>query len=72
MEATLSLKTIDNRFLISIEKDYIEKDFLIRLMSRIRLEYLCKKINFDEDIESLGEEIKDNWWSANRNRLLKQ
>jgi hypothetical protein len=70
MPQALTLQTVDNRFLISIDKTFIEQDFLIRLMNRIRIEYLAKKIDFDESIEILGEEIKSNWWEKNKNRLL--
>jgi len=70
MEQALTLKTVDNRYLISIDKTFIEQDFLIRLMNRIRIEYLAKVGNFDESIEILGEEIKSNWWEKNKNRLL--
>jgi len=39
-------------------------------MNRIRLEYLAKVVDFDENIELLAEEIKSNWWDKNKNRLL--
>ena len=70
MQQAITLQTVDNRFLISIDKTYIEQDFLIRLMNRIRLEYLAKVVDFDESIEFLAEEIKSNWWDKNKNRLL--
>ncbi len=70
MQHALTLQTIDNRFLISIDKAFIEQEFLIRLMNRIRLEYLAKKVDFDEDIEQLEDEIKINWWEKNKARLL--
>ncbi len=70
MQQAITLQTVDNRFLISIDKTYIEQDFLIRLMNRIRLEYLAKVVDFDENIELLAEEIKSNWWDKNKNRLL--
>jgi len=70
MQHALTLQTIDNRFLISIDKTFIEQEFLMRLMNRIRLEYLAKKVDFDEDIEQLEDEIKINWWEKNKVRLL--
>ncbi len=70
MEHALTLKTVNDRFLISIDKSFIEHDFLIRLMSRIRMEYLAKTVSFDESIEILGEEIKSDWWEKNKKRLL--
>jgi hypothetical protein len=71
MQQALTLKTVENHFLISIDKAYIDPEFLFRLMNRIRLEYLAKKVDFDETIEELGEEIKANWWEKNKERLLK-
>ena len=70
MQQALTLQTVDNRFLISIDKTFIEQDFLIRLMNRIRLEYLAKVIDFDESVELLAEEMKSNWWDKNKSRLL--
>lgn len=70
MQQALKLQSTDDHFLISIDKSFIEKDFIMRLMNRIRIEYLAKKVDFDESIESLGEEIKENWWNKNKERLL--
>lgn len=70
MQAPVTLQTENNRFLISIDKNFIEKDFLFDLMTRIRLEYLAKKVDFDESIEILADEIKDKWWKQNKERLL--
>ncbi len=70
MQYPITLQTVDNRFLISIDKDFIEQDFVFELMNYIRIEYLAKKVNFDESIEILAEEIKANWWDKNKSRLL--
>jgi len=71
MLQALTLETTDTQFLISIDKSCMEQDFLIRLMNRIRLEYLAKKVDFTENLELLGEDIKTNWWEKNKTRLLK-
>jgi len=70
MYQPITLNTKDNRFLISIDKEFIDKKFLLNLMNHIRLEYLAKKVDFDESIEVLAEEIKDTWWNENKKRLL--
>jgi hypothetical protein len=36
------------------------------------MEYLAKKIDLDESIEDLGEEMKLNWWSKNKDRFIKE
>ena len=70
MQPAISIKTHKDRLLISIDKSYVEKEFLIRLMNQIRLEYLAKKVDFEADIEFLGEEIKVSWWDENKDKLL--
>lgn len=56
----IDLKTTKERFLISIDKNMVEKEFLIEMIEKIRLEYLIRKADFDESVDDLGEEIKAN------------
>jgi len=72
MSQAISLQTIDNQFVISIDKTYIEQEFIFRLMNRVRIEYLAKKADLDESIEELGEEMKANWWEKNKDRFIKE
>ena len=67
----IDLQTTNDKFLISIDKDLVDKEFLLNLIEKIRLEYLVRKADFDESIEDLGEEIKADWWAKNKDRLLK-
>lgn len=71
MEA-VTLETQDDKFLISIDKNYVEKDFLVKLIDKIKLEHLVHKVDFDESIEELGEQIKADWWEKNKTRFLKK
>lgn len=66
----INLEANDTTYLLSIDKNAIDKDVLLDLIERIRLEYLIKKADFDESIEELGEEIKAEWWAKNKQRLL--
>ncbi len=66
----IELETTDNKFLISIDKDSVDKEFLLNLIEKIRLEYLANKVNFDESIEDLGEEIKADWWQKNKSKFI--
>lgn len=68
----LSLDSSGDRFVISIDKNYISKDALFQMLERIRVEQLAQKIDFQEGIEQLGEEMKDSWWERNHSRLLDQ
>ena len=60
------------RFLISVDKSFMDKAFLVDFIERIRIEYLAQKINFDEELQELGEEIKQSWWTENKLRFIRQ
>ena len=60
----------ENQFLIHIDKDMIEKETLIALLDSIKVEDLSKRADFGEDILQLGEEIKADWWSQNKDRWI--
>ena len=65
--------TVDSsgeRFLISVDKSFMDKAFLVDFVERIRIEYLAQKINFDEELQELGEEIKQSWWTENKSRFI--
>lgn len=66
----ITIESKDDKFLISIEKGKMDKDFLIRLVERLRFEILAQKVDFDEDIEVLGAEIKSKWWKENKRKLV--
>lgn len=66
----LHLQTTVDKFIISIDKNIITKDYLFRLMDRLSVEYLAQKINFNEDVIDLGEEIKKDWWDKNKDKFL--
>jgi hypothetical protein len=67
----IDLQTTDDKFLISIDKNSIDKEFLLELIEKIRLESLIRKADFDESIEDLGEEIKADWWRKNKSKFIK-
>ena len=69
MEA-LHVETTEDRFLISIDKRSIDKQYLFYLLDKFRLEYLARKVDFDASIVDLGEEIKSNWWKENKEWFL--
>ncbi len=60
------------RFLISIDKNYINKGTLMLLLERFRIEHLAQKINLGEEVEELGEEIKKDWWDKNKSRFISE
>lgn len=67
---TVSLETTDDKFLISIDKTVVDKDFVMQLIERIRPKYPAQKVNFSNDIVAEGQRIKSEWWQKNRKRLV--
>ncbi len=67
---SISLDTSDDRFIISIDKKMVSKDLLLQFIDNLRLEFLAHRVDFDIDIEELGEEIKESWWKDNKNRFI--
>ena len=66
----IDINTTEDRFVISIDKRVIDKETLLELVEKFRLEYLVRKADFDESIEDLGEEIKSSWWNENKDRFI--
>lgn len=66
----IDLQTTDDKFLISIDKNLVDKEFLLHLIEKIRLEYLANKVDFDESIEDSGEQIKADWWQKNKSKFI--
>jgi hypothetical protein len=56
---------------VSFDKKYFSDEELLKILNFLRLEFLAKKIDFDDDIEALGAEIKSNWWLKNKTRFIK-
>lgn len=69
MEA-ISLETTKDKVLITVDKSSISTDFVIRLVEQLRMEYLAQKVNFNEDLEKVAEDIKSDWWNNNKSRIL--
>ena len=70
--SAVTLETQKDKFLISIDRNYVDHEFLVKLINRIKLEHLVHKVDFDESIENLGEEIKADWWQKNKERFLQK
>lgn len=70
MEA-IRLESTNDKFIISIDKNIADKTFLFNLLNRLRIEYLAQKVNFDEQIVDLGEDIKADWWEKNKSLFVK-
>lgn len=70
MTRPITVDTLDNQFIIKIDKDQIDKERLLQLVNSLRIEAMAERVNLGEDIEKLGKEIKSSWWEANRDRFI--
>lgn len=68
--STVTLDSSEDRFIISIDKKSIDKDALLQFLEILRLEALAEKVDFQEDIEEVGKEIKSDWWKSNKNKFI--
>jgi hypothetical protein len=61
----------DETVQMTFDRKHFNEDELLKILSFLRHEFLAKKIDFSEDMESLGNEIKKDWWVKNKNRFIK-
>ena len=67
---TIDIQNQPDRYVISIAKNAMDKDTLLYLLQTLQLEQLAQKIDFDDSILALAEEINTGWWQANKERFI--
>jgi hypothetical protein len=70
MEA-INIQSTEKKYVISIDKNAVDKDFLFDLLERLSIENLAQKVKMDDSIIDFGEDIKKEWWKNNKDRFLK-
>ena len=68
----IDIQSQPDRYVISIDKKAVSQDFMLELLERLQLEQLASKVNLDDSILALGEEINANWWQQNKQRFIKE
>ncbi|NJK82858.1 MAG: hypothetical protein HC912_02635 [Saprospiraceae bacterium] len=66
----VTIDTSTDRFIVSIDKSLMSRDTFLEFVQGLRLEALAQKVDFGEEIEQIGKEIKSNWWLANKDRFI--
>lgn len=66
----IRLDTQPDTYTISIDRSAVNRQWLAQLIERLRLEELAGQLNFGEDVEALGEQIKADWWAKNKSRFI--
>ena len=67
----INIESTDDQYLIQIDKNLIDKEYMLEMLSILRVEELAQRVNIDESIIDLGKQIKASWWKENKDRLLK-
>ena len=65
-----SIQSTGNQVVITMERSFVDIDFLNKLFERLRVEELIKKANFSDDIIEMATEMKREWWTRNKERYL--
>jgi len=55
---SILVDTLEDRFVVSIDKKMINKDQLLQFVDNLRIEFIANQANFEADIEIVGEELK--------------
>lgn len=71
MEA-LQIENTKDVLTIRLDKSSFSNQYISNLITQLRTEYLIHKADFDESIEEIGDEIKQNWWTKNRAKIMEK
>lgn len=66
----INIQNQPDRYVISIDKNSVSSEFMIDLLERLQLEQLAQKIDFDDSILDIGQEINATWWQQNKQRFI--
>lgn len=69
---TIQVDTQADKYIISIDRSAVDRQWLAQLVERIRIEELAAQFNFGEDVEALGDQIKADWWTKNKSRFINE
>ena len=68
----IQIESTENAIHIVLDKNCVSMDFLIDLLEQLRVERLAAKIDFPEDIVTVGDDIKKGWWQNHKDSFLKE
>ncbi len=68
--ARISIKSTQDEYLIRIDKTLVDKTYVHELLDLLQVEELAQRVDFDNSIIDLGEEIKTDWWEKNKARFV--
>ena len=68
----ITVETTEDNIQVTIPKGEVLPEQLHRLLDWLRLESLARRSHLTEDqAQTLAEESKAGWWTANKDRFIK-
>lgn len=68
----IQLENHPDKYLITLDKAAFDREWVVELIEKLRIEDLARQLNFDKSVEAVGEQIKADWWSKNKNRFINE
>ena len=68
--ARINIESTEDEYLIRIDKTLVDKTYVHELLNLLQVEELAQRVDFDDSIIDLGEEIKTDWWKKNKARFI--
>ncbi|MEK7257677.1 MAG: hypothetical protein AAB316_23170 [Bacteroidota bacterium] len=68
--AEIQWSTTQDKFVITLDKRTFNQTEFLEVLQWLRVRHLIRKANFDETIETVGEEILTDWWENNKHRFI--
>ena len=66
----LIIENKGDQMILTLNKKAFDKNYLISLIKRLRLESFAQKANFDSSILNIAGQINQDWWDANGEKFL--
>jgi len=62
----LEIDSTEDKFSISLDKNIFDKEIIISIIERLKVESIAKEVDFSENIIDVSNDIKTNWWKENK------
>lgn len=68
----LEIENKGGQMILKLNREAFDESYLISLVNRLQVEELAQKSEFNPDILSIAEQIKQDWWESNGEQFLKE
>lgn len=67
----LVIENKGNQMILKLNKKGFDENYLITLVKRLHMESLAQKSGFSTSILNVAEQINQDWWIENGEKILK-